>query len=409
MRSWAHPASSRVVRGALSAAASRGVAALLRARRSLAATAATAAGLLVAAAAAAAPSADLVEEFRRDPALFFLAARGEEAAACGEAIAADAGAPAAERIRALAVAGAVHQAAGRHDAARSAFERALAIDPSADLVDAERLPAPVVRRFYALRDRALLARSGRDEAPPGLDVRTVAVGDIDNNAIVAGSFDLDRFARGLAQIIAHDLSTATPLRVVERQRLAVLREEIGLGRDASLVDPEHRVAFGRLTGAQSFLFGSVLSVAKDVVRLDLRWVNTATGEVLLAEGIEAKIRSGKDLLALERKVLVEHLVPQIQAMLAGEMDARAVKEIESRAKQAVGRRKATLADGTSRVDQILRVGDALLAEERGEMERARAIWEQVAASDPGDAYASERERALAAYAALGGGGAGGER
>lgn len=344
--------------------------------------------------AAQGASGGSVDAFAADPMRFFFELKTAEAIEAGQILLAGNQLQDASRGRVLTALGAIHLATGRPAQARAAFLEILRKDPGYDLERPEVLPPPVVSLFYSLRDSAMLAV----DRPTPLDIRTLAVGDIENNSIVPGKFDLDKFARGLTHIMISDLREATPLTIVDRQRLAVIRQELEMSRSEMITDPKYRVPLGKLTGAQSFLFGSILQAEKDKVRLDIRWVNTETGEILLAEGVEAKLGSSDDLFKLERKVLLELLLPQIHAMVgAGGEPVDVKKSLEP----YLERKKKELPRGSSYVDLLLKTGEAVLAEERGDFAAARTAWQEVESLNPADAVSGERALALNAFVELG--------
>lgn len=347
------------------------------------------------------PSPELLAEFRRDPLAFFFELRIDEAIACGQVLLPDPGISAEDRRRMLTALAAIHTAAERPLQARAACLALLEPDPRIDLEDPALLPPPVKQTFYQLRDSLLLERDL--ELPP--DLRTVAVGEITAAALVPGRFDLERFARGLTHILVSDLQEATPLRIVDRQRLDILVDEIGLANQEDITDPTYAVPFGRLSGAQSFLFGSLLQAEPDRIRFDLRWVNTATSEVILSEGVELKVKSADDLFALERKVLSELIVPRMHAVLSAAEAAReegsvplpSEKELTKGMKRHIEGKAKQLAKGADYVELLLRTGDALLAESRGDLAAAREAWEAVHALRPGDVHTESRAAALTAH------------
>lgn len=345
---------------------------------------------LVSPAGAAAPDPSLVHEFAADPLSFFFELRAPEAIACSQVLLTDTSLPEEERRGILTALGAIHFATGRERQAEAAFLTMLRDAPDAPPDQADLLPPPVLGLYYQLQDSLLLAT----DDPPRLDIRTLAVGDIENNSIVEGAFDLDRFARGLTQIITTDLMETTPLKIVDRARLAVIRKEIQLSTNDRIVDPRYRVPFGKLTGAQSFLFGSLIQAEKNRMRLDLRWVDTSTGEILLSEGVEAKVTSTKDLFKLERTVLIEKLMPQIERLLEG---GEGGADLERTMESTLKKRRRALPKDQSYVDLLLKTGEALLAEERGDLAAARDAWTAVDAIHPADAAAAHRARALTAY------------
>ncbi|MCA9729055.1 MAG: hypothetical protein KC729_15295 [Candidatus Eisenbacteria bacterium] len=343
------------------------------------------------------PDAATLDAFRADPRSFFFEQRSADAIACGQIVLRDPDYPPAARVEALTTLGAIYVSTKRTSQARAAFYEILETDPLAELDRPEQLPPPVVRLYYGLRDSVLLAAGGGRP-----DIRTVAVGDIENNAIVSGAYDLDRFALGLQHILVTDLKASTPLKIVDRQRLGVLLDEIGMNQNQEVFDPRYSVPLGKLCGAQSYLFGSLFQVEEKKIRLDLKWVDTSTTEILLSEGLEMKIGSGDDLLKLERKVLLDLLLPKMHELLVSAQgeDAPTHDEMEKRVKQYFDekkRAKKRLAEGANYVDLLLQTGDAILAEERGDLAEARTAWKRVREIDPLDPLAEDRSAALVAY------------
>ena len=80
--------------------------------------------------------------------------------------------------------------------------------------------------------------------------------------------------------------------VVERERLLLALEELGLGT-TSLVDETTRLRIGRIVGARLMVFGGY-QVIMDKMRLDLRLVEVETGSILKAA---QKTTSAADLSA----------------------------------------------------------------------------------------------------------------
>ncbi len=339
--------------------------------------------------------------FRQDPMSFFFDLRQTEAIACGQVVLADASVAAGERRRVLSALAAVHLASGRAPQARAAILEILRDDPGAELERPEVLPPPLVTLFYGLRDSLLLAGGADGIGTSRLDIRTLAVGDIENNSIVTGKYNLNAFAKGLTQIMITDLQEATPLTLVDRQRLNVLREEIQMSQNAQITDPRYRVPLGKLTGAQSFLFGSLMQVDEKKVRLDLRWVDTSTGEILLAEGVEGSLGSSDDLFKLERRVLLEHLVPRLQKLLGS---AGGKEDLEKSMKPYLEDKRKALLKDTAYMDLLLKTGEAILAEDRGDLAAARTAWAEVSRINPGDEAATGRAQGLSAYLAMNSGG-----
>ncbi len=337
------------------------------------------------------PSDAVLAEFKRDPMAFVTDLRISEALNCGQVFLKDPTYAPASRNSALTALASIYLATSKPREARLTFMELFAADPTAEIDEPDRLAPPVTKLFYTMRDSLMM--SNGQVAPP--DVRTVAFGDMENNSLVKGKYDLDAFSRGLVQVMITDLRKVTPLKIVDRQRLAVLREEIGLNSNNELFSKEQAAKTGKLTGAQSFLFGQIMQVEDKKIRLDIRWVKTETSEVLLSEGIEAKIGSSEDLFKLEQKVLLEMLAPKIEKLLGGE-DPEA-KQVKGKAKEYLDTKGKLMTEGTGYVDYLLKTGEAMLLEDQGDTDGAAAAWQAASDFYPGDPLAVSRAGALSAW------------
>ncbi len=341
------------------------------------------------------PSTELLAEFRGDPMSFFFDLREMEAIQCGQVLlAGDSGLGPEERREVFTALAAIYLATQKRDQARAALYQVLDQNPQMELPHPELLPPPLVHFFYTVRDSILQQTGNLGQT----DIRTLAVGDIENNSIVTGKYDLDAFVEGLRHIITTDLIRATPLKVVDRQRLKTLMSEIEMSRSSDIMNPEYAVPLGKLTGAQSFLFGSLMQIDKKKIRLDLRWVDTSTSEILLSEGVEAKLDDSEDLFKLERELLLEILVPRMQAWLSGHGEIGDFREpaeeyLEEKQKHVKGAKE-------NYVDFLIKSGEAMLAEDRGDLQAAQTAWEDAQALWAGDPTAGKRARTLNAHLAL---------
>ena len=80
--------------------------------------------------------------------------------------------------------------------------------------------------------------------------------------------------------VIQTLKEKGPWTVVERERLLLALEELGLG-SATLADEATRLRLGRLVGARLMVFGGYQVIHREM-RLDLRLVEVETGKVLKA-------------------------------------------------------------------------------------------------------------------------------
>lgn len=367
-------------------------------RRSRIWIAALATAIPLAAAAAQDVDPQLLAEFRQDPLKFFYELRQVDALRYGQAILRSEEEPVRTRVETLKALACIYSALPEPALARASLMEILSLQPGSDLERPERLPPPVVRAYYALRDSIALA--GGAAGSPGLDVRTLAIGDIENNSVARDpKLDLDKFALGLTHLVTTDLLAVSPLRIVDRQRLNVLKSEIEMTQNDAIFDPETRVRFGRLTGAQSFLFGSLMLLDGGRMRIDFRIVDTSTGEILIAEKVEGRVRSSGDLLKLEEKLVLQTLAPKLDEMVHGAGGG------EGAASGAVGpllksKRGRFGGDGVAYLDLLTRAGEAFLAEDSGDYTAAAAAWNEVLTLDPTNEFAKSRSHAASAYTNL---------
>lgn len=188
-----------------------------------------------------------------------------------------------------------------------------------------------------------------------------------------GSTDFDPLGRGLADMVLTDLAAVPDLRVVERERLAELMGELDLQR-SERVDPKTAQKAGRLVGATHAVTGSIQGVDPQI-RLDIRLVEVATAEVLLAEQVTGR----KDAFFDLEQELVRRFVLGL---------GRTVGE----------------GSGATRVDQMdsaLAYGRALDQADRGDLEAASKTLGKLVSEEPKFQLAQDRysEIMKALYAA----------
>jgi len=166
------------------------------------------------------------------------------------------------------------------------------------------------------------------EAAPESGIKTVTVLDFDNNSID----DVERlanFGKGLADILITHLTGLSKLKVVDRERIQFVldemaRSESGLG-GKRVIDPEFAVRLGKLMGAQSVLIGSFMKVGKKL-RIDVRLVKTETSEVLKADFVDG---SQDEIFDLAKKLTVK--VAQNLDVAIGKDDQQNLERLQPKA------------------------------------------------------------------------------
>ncbi len=113
------------------------------------------------------------------------------------------------------------------------------------------------------------------------NTNTIAVLYFENNSVVDKD-KLDPLKKGLADMMITEMSKIKGIKVVERQRIQSIIEELNLS-ETDLVDKSSTQKMGKLLGAQVMLFGGFSNLFNDKLRIDIRIVRTETGETLKAE------------------------------------------------------------------------------------------------------------------------------
>lgn len=93
--------------------------------------------------------------------------------------------------------------------------------------------------------------------------------------------DFDALERGIAGMMISELAQNPAARVVERQEIQRLLDEQNLGAQ-NRVDPQTASKIGKLVGARYMVMGTFVDFYGDF-RVDVRLINTETGEVVKTE------------------------------------------------------------------------------------------------------------------------------
>jgi len=176
-----------------------------------------------------------------------------------------------------------------------------------------------------------------------------------------GDARYDPLGKGLADMLLTDLAAVEGIRLVERARLQELVGEIR-AQQSSYFDADTAQRFGQLVGAQFAVTGA-LAAAGDELRIDLRLVEVATGEVLLTEKV---VGSPERFFELEAELVRDVVVG---------LDRTAVLHQTS---------------GTYDLDGALALGQALDAADRGDLDVASRALAPVVAGQPGFQLAQQR-------------------
>jgi TolB-like protein len=116
--------------------------------------------------------------------------------------------------------------------------------------------------------------------------QTLAVLYFENNS-VADREAMDGLSKGLSAMLVTDLMGSPGVRIVERERIQFLLDELKMQK-SEYFDQSAAVRVGKLLGAHNLVLGSFSKIDKNTMRIDARWVKTETGEIIKSEKIEGR-------------------------------------------------------------------------------------------------------------------------
>jgi TolB-like protein len=220
--------------------------------------------------------------------------------------------------------------------------------------------------FEAEKGRDSLCKP-KERPDPGL--KTVAVLYFENTSIKDHD-KMDPLSKGLSAMLVTDLARISKLKVVERERIQYILDEIKT-EQSDYFDEKTAVRVGKLLGAHVLLMGSYMN-SDDGFRIDARLIKTETGELLKADMVEGKV---KDLAKLEGDLAMK---------IAGDLDL-SVKENEA---------EQIRADNSMPMEAVLAYTRGLNLEDEQQYADAYKAYQEALALNPKMDAAQDRVEAL---------------
>ena len=116
---------------------------------------------------------------------------------------------------------------------------------------------------------------------------TVAVIDFTNGAIGKQNADMEPLRAGIAGMLISEMANNQGIRVVEREQLKAVMNELQLGASAQ-VDPSTAVRIGKLLNAHHIVTGGFVTDAKGRMVLTARSIETETGRIEYTTKVNGK-------------------------------------------------------------------------------------------------------------------------
>ncbi|MCB2229537.1 hypothetical protein KQH82_02395 [bacterium] len=149
------------------------------------------------------------------------------------------------------------------------------------------------------------------DEPTG-DIKTIAIMEFDNFSAGEWQEKLGLISKGLADFFAYDFAKISDFRVIERDKIDYILDEIAL-QQSGKVDKATAVKVGKILGARYMVFGSITQLDKDNARMVVRAVSVETSEIVAQVD-----REGKPEYSKMEKEAVEELAKQLDVTLGDE-------------------------------------------------------------------------------------------
>jgi TolB-like protein len=248
------------------------------------------------------------------------------------------------------------EAQGDFGAARVSYAQVVAVARSREVRTAARQRLALVgRRELEFQARTALQQEAQlSREPP--EPNTIAVMPF---AYAGSNADIQPLSRGFAQLVVTDLAKSRQVRVLERERMQAMLDEMHLGGQGQ-ADPATAARSGRLLRAARVVQGSLMDEGT-VLRVDATVVDVSTTGV----GAPASAAEQMSRLFDIEKVLVRGLFQSLGITLSP-AEQQSIDQRPTRSLQA-----------------FLAWSRGLEAEDRGDFAGAQQFYDQATRIDPG--------------------------
>ena len=192
------------------------------------------------------------------------------------------------RKEALRFLGRAYSAKGLYDKAKESITQLLKLEPPMVVFNPDYEP-PVFMKIYYESRKEYSGSYAVEKPDPGM--KTMAIIDFKNRS-VDHKAQYDPMEQGFADLMINRLNNSTGLKVVERERIQWILNEIKLQNQ---YDMEGAVRLGKQLGVQTVLLGSFIIVG-DQIWLGARLVKVETSEILLTDEIKGDLDDFFDLV-----------------------------------------------------------------------------------------------------------------
>ncbi|MBD3402005.1 hypothetical protein GF420_03845 [candidate division GN15 bacterium] len=169
---------------------------------------------------------------------------------------------------------------------------------------------------------------------PKANVKTIAIMEFDNFSAGEYQEKLGLISKGLADFFAYDFSKISDFKVIERDKIDFILDEIEL-QQSGKVDKATAVRVGKILGARYMVFGSITQLDDDNARMVIRAVNVETSEIVAQVDQEGKPEYSK-----MEKAAVKELAEKLDVTLGdetlGKLDEGGTESVDATTYYAMG-------------------------------------------------------------------------
>jgi TolB-like protein len=217
---------------------------------------------------------------------------------------------------ALRFLGRAYVAKGLYDKAKDAMLKLLELEPPIISLNPDFEPPPLMKVYYDARKTSSNSYQV-ERVDPGM--KTMAIIDFKNRSIDQKE-RFDPMEKGFSDLFIHRLNNSTDLKVIERDRIQWILDEIGIQDQYNM---EGAVRMGKQLGVHSVLLGSFI-IFNDELWLGARLVKVETSEILLTDEVKGDV---DEFYSLTEK-LSSTIADKIEVTL-GDQDVSVTSETKS--------------------------------------------------------------------------------
>ncbi len=219
---------------------------------------------------------------------YYKSAQFDDAIGILNNLAADSSVDVEIRKEALRFLGRAYSAKGLYDKAKESIAQLLKLEPPMVVFNPDYEP-PVFMKLYYESRKEFSGSYAVERSDPGM--KTMAIIDFKNRS-VDHKEQYDPMEQGFADLMINRMNNSTNLKVIERERIQWILDEIKLQNQ---YDMEGAVRLGKQLGVQTILLGSFIIVG-DQIWLGARLVKVETSEILLTDEIKGDLDEFFDLI-----------------------------------------------------------------------------------------------------------------